>query len=162
MFRVMTKCDKNGKFVPVLHKIGNHRSYWVTVAEDFEDGTKDVFFVDKQYFVENNHLFGNVRVSDRTHPTMGSLLVTPVFALNDRDLNAFDKHFKKGAERYRYKDMQPKLFEEYNNNIDLGDFLLKQDDYRPLIKALVMHRGDIFSSDWEVAAMAYAVRKMVF
>lgn len=164
MFRVMTKCDKNGKFVPALHKVDNHYDYWV--AEDYEDGTRSVLVLSKQDIVENSHLFGNIRVfdADRAHPTIGSLLVTPVFSLDSMDLNAFDMHFKKGYERYikMPNRNQAELFEEYSNNLDLGDFLIKEFVYRPLIKALCMHRGDVFSSDREVAAMAYAVRNMIF
>lgn len=150
MFRVMTKCDKNGKFVPVKN-LG--KQYWA--AEVLENGSQNLYHLTREYLIENSNRFENVKVS-----ASGRVFVTPIFRYVDFD--NFEKHFKEGAERYRYKDMQPKLFEEYNYNIDLGDFLLKQDDYSSLIKALVMHRGDIFSSDWEVAALAYAVRNMVF
>lgn len=150
MFRIITMLDSNGKFVPVLN-LG--KQYWA--AEELENGSQKLYHLTKEYLKENSTQFGNVKILKS-----GKVSVAPVFCF--LDFNVFDVHFNKGYERYRNMPdrKQTKLFQEYANNVDLGDIL--NEKYPLLMKELIKHRGDFFVSDREIAALAYAVRNMVF
>lgn len=152
MLRLMMMCDRNGRFVPVSHKRGKVYTYWA--EEVLADGGKKIYHLTKEYLLENSHRFDNVRIS-----ATGRVSATP----SQVDWNSFETHYKY-AFCERYKDMpnrnQIKIYQEYSDNLKLGDILIKK--YPQLTRELIMYRGDIFSSDREVASMAYSIRNMIF
>ena len=124
---------------------------------DFLENIRDEYLIDmptKEYLLENSHRFDNVRIS-----ATGRVSATP----SQVDWNSFETHYEY-AFCERYKDMpnrnQIKIYQEYSDNLKLGDILIKK--YPQLTRELIMYRGDIFSSDREVASMAYSIRNMIF
>ena len=142
MYKLVTCFDKLGHVVFGKKKKNGETLYYLTNGNGAFAPIKRSDVLLHQSEIENVKVVGNKIIPFNVKPQV------EVFLFNNRFNDIYTKlYYSKELDDYYYKAL------------DAGDKLIKK--YPELVKSLAISRGNIFSSDREVAAMVMALSGML-
>lgn len=141
MYKLVTCFDKLGRIVFAKKRKKDETLYYMENKEGAFWPVKRSDVILHQKEIENVKIVGN--------------RIIPCNVIPKVDLHMFNENFNKVNTKLYYLQEYDTYYYEA---LDAGDKLIKK--YPEFVKSLAMSRGDIFSSDREVAAMVMALNGM--